>query len=243
MPGIAGFITRLPREAAEPKLRRMLQTLLHEPSYVSGTWSDESLGLYVAWTAHRGTFADRMPVYSERRNRVLIFSGEEYSDAASAQQQKQDGHPDPCEGLSRLACAAEEEDFPRRLNGWFQGLLVDRANGTVLLFNDRYGMNRLYYQEAKEAFYFAAEAKAILAVRPESRSIDPEGLGEFISCGCTLENRTLFSNLRVLPPASAWTFRDGALVKPGVLYFDAQEWESQSALNYEDYYRQLRDVF
>ncbi len=243
MPGIAGFITRLPREAAEPKLRRMLQTLLHEPSYVSGTWSVESLGLYVAWTAHRDTFADRMPVYSERRNRVLIFSGEEYSDAASAQRQKQDGHPDPCEGLSRLACAAEEEDFPRRLNGWFQGLLVDRANGTVLLFNDRYGMNRLYYQEAKEAFYFAAEAKAILAVRPESRSIDPEGLGEFISCGCTLENRTLFRNLRVLPPASAWTFRNGALVKPGVRYFDAQEWESQSALSYEDYYRQLRDVF
>ena len=31
---------------------------------------------------------------------------------------------------------------------------------TVTLFNDRYGMHRIYYHEAKEAFYFAAEAKA-----------------------------------------------------------------------------------
>ena len=40
-----------------------------------------------------------------------------------------------------------------------------------MLFNDRYGMHRLYYHQAKEAFYFAAEAKAILAVRPELRAL------------------------------------------------------------------------
>jgi len=57
------------------------------------------------------------------------------------------------------------------------------------LFNDRYGLHRLYYHEAKEAFYFAAEAKAILAVRPELRSPDWQGLGEFVACGCVLEDR------------------------------------------------------
>jgi len=35
-----------------------------------------------------------------------------------------------------------------------------------VLFNDRYGMQRLYYNESREAFYFAAEAKAVLAVCP-----------------------------------------------------------------------------
>ena len=49
-----------------------------------------------------------------------------------------------------------------------------------MLFNDRYGMQRVYYHESKEAFYFAAEAKAILAVRPELRRPDPRGLGEFV---------------------------------------------------------------
>ena len=33
-----------------------------------------------------------------------------------------------------------------------------------MLFNDRYGMHRIYYHETKEAFYFAAEAKAIAKI-------------------------------------------------------------------------------
>ena len=46
-----------------------------------------------------------------------------------------------------------------------------------MLFNDRYGMQRIYCHESKDAFYFAAEAKAILAVRPELRRMDARGLG------------------------------------------------------------------
>ena len=64
-------------------------------------------------------------------------------------------------------------------------------------------MHRLYFHEAKDGFYFAAEAKAILAVRPDLRSIEPRGLGEFISCGCVLENRTLLKHIYSLPGASS----------------------------------------
>ena len=35
-----------------------------------------------------------------------------------------------------------------------------------MLFNDRFGLQRIYYHEGKDAFYFAAEAKAILKVQP-----------------------------------------------------------------------------
>ena len=97
--------------------------------------------------------------------------------------------------------------FPKDLNGRFHGLLADRKNGKVMLFNDRFGLQRIYYHEAKDAFYFAAEAKAILKVRPELRTTDPRGVGEFILCGCVLENRTLFPGIYVLPPGSAWLFR------------------------------------
>ena len=60
------------------------------------------------------------------------------------------------------------------------------------------------------AIYFAAEAKAILAVRPELRSADTRSLGEFVACGCVLENRTLFENILLLPGAAA-EFLDAAV--------------------------------
>lgn len=242
MPGIVGLITRLPREQAEQELRHMVKALLHESSYVSGTWSDESLGLYVGWVAHRGSFAECMPLHSQRRDRSLIFSGEEHSAPEAIRRLQQDGHALPSQGPAYLAHLAENKSFPGNLNGWFHGVLANRIEGTALLFNDRYGMHRLYYHQAKDAFYFAAEAKAILAVRPELRAIDPDGLGEFISCGCTLENRTLYREVHVLPAGSAWRFRHGSLEQKD-FYFQPGEWECQEPLTQEEYYRQLRDVF
>ena len=111
-----------------------------------------------------------------------------------------------------------------------------------MLFNDRFGLQRLYYHEAKDTFYFAAEAKAILKVRPELRAMDPRGVGEFIVCGCVLENRTLFSGIHVLPPGSSWYFRGGTLEKKAA-YFEPREWEEEEPYKPEDYFAQLRDVF
>ncbi len=103
-------------------------------------------------------------------------------------------------------------------------------------------MSRIYYHQSKDAFYFAAEAKAILGVRPELRRLDPRGMGEFVACGCVLENRTLFEGIHVLPPASAWVFRNAILEKRGT-YFQSREWEDQETLEEEPYYQQLREVF
>ena len=35
--------------------------------------------------------------------------------------------------------------FIEDLNGWFSGLLVDLREEKVVLFNDRYGLSRVYY--------------------------------------------------------------------------------------------------
>lgn len=220
----------------------MLDAVRHESSYVDGAWIDEDQGLYVGWTARRGSFADGMPLVNEKKNLVLVFSGEEFPDPGLRTQLRAAGHAVEAEGPSYLVHEAEERpDFPRGLNGRFHGVLADLAKGTATLFNDRYGMHRIYYHEAEDGFYFAAEAKAILAVRPELRAIDPDGLAEFVACGCTLENRTLFRGIHVLPAGSSWSFHRGE-VKKGC-YFDPREWEEQPILGEEEYYQQLRSIF
>jgi asparagine synthase (glutamine-hydrolysing) len=243
MPGILGFITQAPREQVEPRLQRMLATLRHGSNYVTGTWADESLGLYVGWAERNGSFAESKPLRNETGDTILIFSGEEFPDPATAGQLQQRGHRLDADSCSYLVHLSEEEpSFPAGLNGWFHGVLVDRKTGTATLFNDRYGLHRLYYHDTKEGFYFAAEAKAILAVCPELRSLDPQSLGEYVACGCVLENRSLFSALQVLPVASKWTFCQGALASRSS-YFHPQEWEQQEPLAPEAYYRELRGVF
>jgi len=184
MPGIVGLITKLPTEEAQRQLMAMLTALCHELFYTCGTWIDSEQGIYVGWVARKRSFADRMPVHNERGNITLVFSGEEFPHPDTRKGLRDRGHVFAPDGASYLAHRYEEEpDFPKGLNGRFHGIVVDRAPGIATLFNDRFGLQRLYYHEAKEGFYFAAEAKAILKVRPELRSADPRGLGEFIVCG------------------------------------------------------------
>jgi asparagine synthase (glutamine-hydrolysing) len=243
MPGIVGIIGRIPPARAARELRQMIDALRHESFYVTGMCVDEPLEAYVGWIARKDSFSDRMPLRNERKDVELVFSGEEYPDPGTIQGLKERGHNLEDTGPSYLVHLYEDDpSFPVGLNGRFHGLLMDRNRGTALLFNDRYGMHRIYYHESKEAFYFAGEAKAILAVRPECRRLDPRGFGEFVACSSVLENRTLFGGIQVLPPASKWVFRNGSLERKSS-YFHPQEWEDQEKLDPETYYSELRRVF
>lgn len=246
MPGIVGIISKIPSDRAERELRRMVETMRHESFYESGTWRDPSLGIYVGWSARKGSFCDRLPIQNESRresrNQVLFFAGEEFGHKQSAASNGNGRATSPDDPSYLLDVAADDAAFPKCLNGRFHGFLINRSTGEASLFNDRYGMHRIYYHEAKEAFYFAAEAKAILAVCPELRRADPKALGEFVSCGCVLEDRTLFQGMHVLPGGSLWRFKSGSLVEKSK-YFDPKEWEEQEELSADEYYKELRDVF
>jgi asparagine synthase (glutamine-hydrolysing) len=242
MPGLVGLITPMPEPQAREQLAQMVKAIHHEPFYVCGTWADPSMGVYLGWVARQGSFSENMPLQNERGDVTLVFAGEDYPEPGTALALRQRGHECPLEGPAYLVHLYEENPaFFADLNGIFQGVVVDRNRGTATLFIDRYGMRRLYCHKSREAFYFAAEAKAILAVCPETRTLNPVSLGEFVSFGCTLQNRALFERIHLLPPASAWVFHNGLLGRQEV-YFDPRKWEEQEPLDAESYYREMRDV-
>jgi asparagine synthase (glutamine-hydrolysing) len=242
MPGIVGIITKKCRSLVEPELLRMVNTIRHERFYTTGTEVDDSLGVYVGWTALKGSFSDGMPLHNERKDITLFFSGDEYSDSQTGKQLRSRGHSlDPAEAGYLVHLYEEDPNFGQNLNGMFHGLVVDRTRGLVTLFNDRYGMHRLYYHQSSDSFYFAAEAKAILAVCPELRESDSRSLGEFVACSCVLGNRTIFKNIHLLPAASGWTFKNAQLDRKAI-YFEPREWEEQAPLAAESYYKELRST-
>lgn len=243
MPGIVGLISKMPRAAAMSQVSLMVESMRHESNFESGTWSDPDLGLYAGWVSRARSLGAGMPLTNERRDVTLIFAGQEFSDRAVRARLAAQGHDLGSGPASHLVHWYEEApDFPGPLNGTFHGVIADRSKGTAMLFNDRYGVKRLYYYEAKDAFYFAAEAKAILAVCPELRTIDSRSLGEFVSCGCVLEDRTLFSQVRVLPGGSLWSFRHGSCEQKNT-YFHPRQWQEQAYLQTDAYYEEVKRAF
>ena len=181
-----------------------------------------------------------MPLYNDKRDVFLIFSGDEYSAQRTAARGRASSNG-TIESGYLVRGYEQNSNFVQGLNGLFHGLIADRTRGEVTLFNDRYGMHRLCYYQAQDGFYFGAEAKAILAVHPELREMDSRSLGEFLSFSCVLENRTIFRQIQVLPAASVWKFRDAELAGKST-YFEPREWEEQSPLAPEAYYEELRST-
>lgn len=221
----------------------MIAAVRHESFYRTGLSVDEDAGVYAGWVSRQSSCADTCALEheSDELTLMLFSEGQPAFGAMSARCDKASGDV-PGSRNNVLSRYHGDASFPACLEGRFHGLLIDRRRGTTMLFNDRWGMQRLYVHEAREGVYFAAEAKAILAVRPELRRCSPRGLGEMVSCGCVLENRTLFQGIDVLPPASAWLLRNGAVERRGS-YFEPRDWEEQPGEQPEQFYQQLREAF
>jgi asparagine synthase (glutamine-hydrolysing) len=113
MPGIVGLLTNMPRADAEAKLLRMVQALVHEPFYRTGTWSDESLGVYVGWVVRKRSFSDGMPLWNEQGDVGLVFCGEEFPAPPTHRALAERRHGAAHDGPSYLVHLAEEDgSFP-----------------------------------------------------------------------------------------------------------------------------------
>jgi asparagine synthase (glutamine-hydrolysing) len=245
MPGIVGIISKHgPSAERRSLIQSMLESMTHEPFYVSGTYVNEELGLWSGSVCHQGAFADCLPIWNEKKDICLLFSGEDFADQADVDALRARGHDFVSKDASYLVHLYEEMGygFLERLNGWFSGVLLDLREQKLVLFNDRYGVNRIYYHEDSGGFYFASEAKALLKILPNTRQLDLRSLGEAFCCEAILQNRTLFSGISLLPPGSSWVFSKGEPVKKKT-YFKREEWESQPQLSESCFYETLKETW
>ena len=239
MPGIVGIVTRNPNEDhVGSQLSTMLSTLLHERFYSHGTYKSIDLGCHIGWAIHKDSYSDCNPIINATKDVVMVFSGEHFWTSGNRPSSTDARNQTAGELLGLYE--KKGKDFLSDLNGWFNGVVVDRRTSTVLIFNDRFGVHRVYYMEADDAFLFASEAKALLAVRPEARSLDDDAVGQFLVFGNTLESRTLFAHVSLMPPAASWTLTRASVRPKKERYFDVAQWERQPLLDDEAFYRELK---
>jgi asparagine synthase (glutamine-hydrolysing) len=215
----------------------------HESFYDSGTYSLPEMGIYAGWVARENSFGIGQPFFNEQRDVVLLFSGECFPNPETRTDLRQNGHElGPNAGDWLVHLYEEEGDrFFENLNGLFSGLLIDKRQNKAFLFNDRYGVERIYLYETKDAIFFASEAKALLRILPDQRAFDEEGVAQFLAFGCTLGGRTLFRGVDLLPGGSVWSFEKGTCHRRK--YFSPETWESQPTLSAESFEAKFQETF
>ena len=241
MPGIVGIISQRSPAECRAFVRAMVASMEHESFYVSGTHFVPEMGVYGGWVAHPNSFAAGRVSTNEGKDISLLFSGECFPDSDPVANQTKDRDTNSHSNWLIRLYEKEGARFFERLNGLFSGLLIDQRKGQVFLFNDRYGVERIYWHETEDAFYFASEAKALLRILPELRAFDDEGVAQFLTYGCTVEGRTIFRGVQLLPGASLWSFQAGRCQKRH--FFSPATWESQAILPEEAFHSEFQRRF
>ena len=243
MPGITGIIRKAPYESIDRDLTTMVEAMRHETFYAGGEYVNRELGLYLGWMGQNEGHDSLRPALSHNKDVVLILHGETYHDEEKAGAVCQsDVDTRRSAGMHALDLYLKlGVNFVRRLNGWFSGLLVDCRTKKIILFNDRYGMGRLYFYESREEFLFGSEAKSVLKVRPAVRKIEPAALAQYLRANCVMGDRTIFEGLFLVPHAACWVFEAGAPLRKR-RYFTFDEWEQLTNADASEFYPKFAET-
>jgi asparagine synthase (glutamine-hydrolysing) len=207
MCGIAGIAAWHP-SALGAEVQRMAQVLAHRGPDDEGMWSDEEAG--VALGQRRLAIIDlspqgHQPMLSASGRYVLSFNGEIYNFAALRERLETRG-PVSWRGHSDtevlLACI-EAWGIERTLEcavGMFAISLWDRQTRSLTLARDRLGEKPLYYGAVGARLVFGSELKALTAVSGTGLILDRDSLAEFMSFGYVPAPKSIFRQIRKLPP-------------------------------------------
>ncbi len=241
MPGIAGIIRRGAYPQVRQELQVMTEAMRHQEFYTGGQYVDEHCGLYLGWLAHPGSLGACMPLVSRDKQLLIILVGEHFPGFEVKRSSSGIQLSDECKQELFSLYEESEDEFLRSLNGWFSGVVVDRIAGRVTLFNDRYGMGRIYWHQGDDEFLFGTEAKSLLKVRPQLRAIEPRALAQYLSFNCVMRNESLFKDIALMPGGSAWTFSAGRPLTRRK-YFEFSDWEQQPTLERDGFFEKFRDT-
>jgi len=104
-------------------------------------------------------------------------------------------------------------DFLPGLRGSYTGLILDSRTNQAHLFNDRRASRPLFYREdADHALLIGPEVFHLASAEPALREIDPVAVCEFLVFASYYNDRTLFPEIKKLPPGSVMSLGPDSVV-------------------------------
>ena len=210
MPGLIGFVGRDDSERSKALLIAMAQAIKEEEWYQMDLYSTDSMGLGRVSLGLMNP--EPQPIWNHDRSVCIVMEGELYGHENQKQQLISQGQHFQFGNDPEFVLHLYEEygvDFVRDLNGAFVAAIWDQRARKLTLVNDHLGLRPLYYAEYNNGhFAFSSGVRALLADPALPRDIDLVGIAQAVSYEYLLGDRTLLSQVQLLPPASILEFED-----------------------------------
>jgi len=192
----------------------MVETLVHRGPDDGAILARPGAGLGMRRLAIVDVEGGRQPFSNEAQTVHVVANGEIYNFEEVKRALVARGHQFYTRSDIEVVPHAYEEwgeGFASRLHGMFAIALWDEPARTFVAARDRAGEKPLHYALAGQGLVVGSEIKAILRAPGVSRSLDLEALEQFLTYEYVLTPRTIFRDIRRLPPAHFLVYHDGNL--------------------------------
>lgn len=247
MCGIAGIFNYRGEQVDAGLLQRMTRTLAHRGPDNEGIWHESRMGL-----GHRRlaildpTPAGNQPMVSDDGRYLLVYNGEIYNYRQLRNILQKKGYSfysgtDAEVVVNAWSCWGTQA--LTRFNGMFAFAVWDKQKERLWLARDRYGIKPLYYWDSGKELVFASEIKAILQHPSYRRRVDFEALNEYFTFQNVFTDRTLFGDIRMMPPGMVAEYhrREGAV--SWHRYWDFSFKEQDLYASEDEYIEELNRLF
>ena len=214
MCGFAGVVRSDDRPVTAAALRRMAGAIRHRGPDGWGYYRGPRCGLAHVRLSIIDIAGGAQPMTSEDGRLIVVYNGEVYNYRELKEELEALGH------VFRTRCDTEVlvhgyeawgAELMTRLNGQFAFAMYDRAERSLFLARDRFGVRPLFYAERDGSLYVGSEAKAIFAGGEVQPEIDYRGIDEVFTFWAARPPRTPFRGVRSLEPGSYAIWLDGHL--------------------------------
>jgi asparagine synthase (glutamine-hydrolysing) len=210
MCGIAGIIG----DTQGGDIRRMTRTLAHRGPDGEGYFLSRPAQLGHRLLKVMDLETGQQPITSLDGRYTLVFNGEIYNFRDLKHELERYGvgfrtRSDSevlLEAYARWGRAALE-----KLRGMFAFAVWDNKERVLFAARDRLGVKPFYYARCRSSLLFGSEMKALLAHPAISREIDVSALDDYLTYLYVPAPRTIFRQIRELPPAHWLEWRNGSL--------------------------------
>jgi asparagine synthase (glutamine-hydrolysing) len=206
MCGIAGIMyADAGRPVCPATLKAMGDAIAHRGPDGEGFFSAPGIGLVHRRLAIIDLAGGGQPMGNEDGSVQVTFNGEIYNFEPLRRELQAKGHLFRTRSDTEVLVHLYEDQGDRlveRLRGMFAFAIWDARQRRLLLARDRLGIKPLYVYRDAEKLLFASELKAILAHPDVRRRVDPAAIDDYFALGMIPGSRSIFQDIRKLPPAN-----------------------------------------
>jgi asparagine synthase (glutamine-hydrolysing) len=224
MCGIIGEIN-LKSKIVESEFVLMRDTLTHRGPDDAGV---EFLNNHTIALGHRRlSFLDLSPLgkqpFSNPKNNIFItYNGEIYN-YLEIKEELKSSYNFQTETDTEVILAAYQVwgvECLERFKGMFAIAILDLKTDKLFLIRDRFGIKPLYYYHDENQLIFASELKAIIAKKDFKKEIDFTAFTDFFVYRYIPSPKTIWKNIKKLPPANYLEFNINDLENNQKTYWD-----------------------